>query len=67
MCGVFGDHVGGRVRIGRRDAGHHRCVDDPEPVTPTALLDAFSWQRVGSEDRLLRWTGRELLLVASPS
>jgi glutamyl/glutaminyl-tRNA synthetase len=33
-----------------------------EPVTPRELLDGFAWSRVRSEDRVLHWTGRELVL-----
>jgi len=33
---------------------------DPGPTTPSQLLDDFSWQRVRSDDVLLRWTGMAL-------
>jgi glutamyl/glutaminyl-tRNA synthetase len=33
-----------------------------EPVTPRELLDGFAWSRVRDEDRVLHWTGSELLL-----
>jgi glutamyl/glutaminyl-tRNA synthetase len=35
----------------------------PEPTTPRALLADFSWARVGSEDRVARWTGTALELL----
>jgi glutamyl/glutaminyl-tRNA synthetase len=35
----------------------------PEPTTPEALLPDFSWTRVGSEDRAVRWTGAALELL----
>jgi glutamyl/glutaminyl-tRNA synthetase len=35
---------------------------DPEPVRPSDLLRDFHWSRVGTEDRPLHWTGRELVL-----
>lgn len=34
----------------------------PEPTTPTDLLAEFDWERVRREDRVVRWTGRELIL-----
>jgi glutamyl-tRNA synthetase/glutamyl-Q tRNA(Asp) synthetase len=37
-----------------------------EPVTPRELLHEFDWQRVCSEDRVMRWTGRELAFVTGP-
>ncbi len=33
-----------------------------EPVTPRELLDAFEWSRVRAEDRVMHWTGSELIL-----
>jgi len=32
----------------------------PEPITPRALLAEFSWARVRSDDRVVRWTGSAL-------
>jgi glutamyl-Q tRNA(Asp) synthetase len=32
-----------------------------DPVTPRALLDGFAWSRVRDEDRVLHWTGNELV------
>jgi glutamyl-tRNA synthetase/glutamyl-Q tRNA(Asp) synthetase len=34
----------------------------PEPATPQELLAGFRWDRIASEDRVLRWTGSELQL-----
>ena len=36
---------------------------DPGPTTPGALLREFSWERVRRDDRALRWTGRDLIVV----
>jgi glutamyl-tRNA synthetase/glutamyl-Q tRNA(Asp) synthetase len=38
---------------------------EPEPVTPTALLADFRWERVAEPDRVLRWTGERLELLGS--
>ena len=35
----------------------------PEPTTPRVLLADFAWARVGSEDRVVRWTGTALELA----
>ena len=32
-----------------------------DPVTPRELLDGFAWSRVRDEDRVLHWTGSELV------
>jgi hypothetical protein len=36
----------------------------PAPVRPADLLTGFAWPRVATRDRVVRWTGRELVLVA---
>jgi glutamyl/glutaminyl-tRNA synthetase len=38
----------------------------PEPVTPTELLAGFAWERVASFDRVLRWDGERLEVLAPP-
>lgn len=38
----------------------------PAPITPAGLLAAFSWDRVRSEDRVVRWTGHALTLCGNP-
>ncbi len=35
----------------------------PEPLAPRTLLEGFSWQRVATGDRVMRWTGRALALA----
>ncbi len=35
-----------------------------EPVTPRELLGDFDWSRVRSEDHVVDWTGRELVMVS---
>ena len=35
-------------------------VERLEPMTPTELLDGFSWNRVSHKDRLAHWAGRAL-------
>ncbi|HVN39165.1 MAG TPA: glutamate--tRNA ligase family protein [Myxococcota bacterium] len=37
----------------------------PEDIAPTELLPGFSWSRVAEADRVVRWTGDALVLVAS--
>ena len=41
-------------------------IDARRNITPQELLEGFSWQRVRSEDRALRWTG-EALEFLSPT
>ena len=36
----------------------------PAPVTPAALVEGFSWSRVASNDRVLRWDPPRLIVVA---
>lgn len=36
---------------------------EPDAVAPDELIAAFSWDRVGERDRLVRWTGRHLELA----
>jgi len=36
----------------------------PAPVRAADLVAGFAWPRVATRDRVVRWTGRELLLVA---
>jgi glutamyl/glutaminyl-tRNA synthetase len=48
LCGVLARAAGLRPSV--------------EPVTPHELLDGFAWSRVRDEDRVLHWTGRELIL-----
>lgn len=36
-------------------------LPEPEACSPARLLREFSWERVGSEDVVVAWTGRELL------
>jgi glutamyl/glutaminyl-tRNA synthetase len=38
----------------------------PEDVSPPELLPGFSWSRVASEDRCVRWTGEALVIVRAP-
>jgi glutamyl-Q tRNA(Asp) synthetase len=35
----------------------------PEPVSPRELVAEFRWERVATRDRVLRWTGRALVLT----
>jgi len=49
LCGLLAHAAGLRER--------------PTPATPAELLPEFSWQRVGSRDRPLRWTGSRLELL----
>jgi glutamyl/glutaminyl-tRNA synthetase len=49
LCGVLARAAGLRAR--------------DEPVTPRDLLSEFAWSRVGSGDRVLDWTGGELVLA----
>lgn len=37
----------------------------PAPVTPDALLADFSWARVSTHDRVVRWTGEALLVLGA--
>jgi glutamyl-tRNA synthetase/glutamyl-Q tRNA(Asp) synthetase len=37
--------------------------DGDAPTTPRALLESFDWRDVRSEDRALRWTGSELVVL----
>jgi glutamyl/glutaminyl-tRNA synthetase len=36
----------------------------PDAVTPAQLVRRFSWAEVGTEDRLVHWTGNELVMPA---
>jgi len=36
--------------------------ETPTPTTPTELLEDFRWDRVGTADRTMRWTGGRLTL-----
>ena len=44
-------------------------IEVPRSTTPQDLLPDFSWKRVRGDDRILRWTGTELVVVgvAAPS
>jgi glutamyl-tRNA synthetase/glutamyl-Q tRNA(Asp) synthetase len=37
----------------------------PEEVTPAELLPEFDWSRVANEDRVVRWTGKKLDILAA--
>src|SRR5262249_27505278 len=48
LCGVLAHAAGLRASA--------------EPVTPRELVGGFAWSRVGSADRVMHWTGSELVL-----
>lgn len=37
----------------------------PDPIGPRELLSGFAWERVTAADRVVRWTGRSLLVEES--
>jgi glutamyl/glutaminyl-tRNA synthetase len=39
-------------------------LDAPAPITPAELLADFSWEAVSKRDRVVRWTGDTLQLIA---
>jgi glutamyl/glutaminyl-tRNA synthetase len=41
-------------------------LDRPAPATPRALCAGFSWSRVSTRDRVVRWTGTALALAPDP-